>query len=57
MEVSDLSVENLHACVANSMKLRTSGIDQCDSLERLDYRSLIKATSDKLKEGNRRVIL
>lgn len=53
-KVSDLSVENLHACVAKSMKLRTSGIDQCDSLERLDYRALIKATSDKLKEGSRR---
>lgn len=57
MEVSDLSVENLHACVAKSMKLRTSGIDECDSLERLDYRALIKATSDKLKEGSRRELI
>lgn len=45
----------LHTCVAKFKKLRTSGID--DSLERLDYRYLIKATSDKLKEGSRCVIL
>lgn len=57
MEVGDSSVENLHTCVAKFMKLRASGIDQCDSLERLDYRSLIEATSDKLKEGSRCVIL